>query len=412
MPNPKPVILTNATLLDVKAGKNIADQNVLIENGRITEISGAAIKCQSANVIDLKGKTLMPGLCDAHVHVIAFTADFPLLNASSPFYVSAQAAKIMGDMLARGFTTVRDAAGADWGLAAAVEQGLINGPRLLFCGHALSQTGGHGDMRGPGDLGLHQCFCCAGLGHVCDGVPSVTKAAREEIRRGATHLKIMASGGVASPTDRITSTQFSEDEIRAIVGEADAAQIPVIAHAYTARAVNRAIRCGVKSIEHGNLIDSESVSLMLEYNVSLVPTLVIYRALIEEGEDAGLRADLVAKTFSVLDAGIAALEMAYKAGVHIAYGTDLLGRMHRRQNEEFDIRKEIVSAADLIRQATMNAAELFGMQDRIGQVATGFEADLIVIDGDPLSDIGLLARPHESIKMVMKGGRIMMRNDI
>lgn len=409
---PNPVLLTNAMLLDVKAGENIADQNILIKDGKITEISDAAIKCAGADVIDLKGRTLMPGLCDAHVHVIAFTADFPLLNASSPFYVSARAAKIMGKMLARGFTTVRDAAGADWGLARAVEQGLIAGPRVLYCGHALSQTGGHGDMRGPGDLGLHQCFCCAGLGHVCDGVPGVLKAAREEIRRGATHIKIMASGGVASPTDRIDSTQFSEDEIRAIVGEADAAQIPVIAHAYTARAVNRAIRCGVKSIEHGNLIDAESVSLMLEHDTTLVPTLVIYRALIEEGEEAGLPRTLVDKTWKVLDAGIAALEMAYKAGVHIAYGTDLLGQMHRRQSEEFDIRKEIVSPADLIRQATLNPAKLFQMEDQIGQVAIGFEADLIVVDGNPLSDIGLLARPEESLNLVMKGGEIMLRNNI
>jgi len=407
-----PILFTNATVLDVAAGENVADQNVLVRDGKITEISGAAIACSSAEVVDLKGRTLMPGLCDAHVHVIAYTADFSLLKSSSPFYVSAQAARIMGDMLARGFTTVRDAGGADWGLARAVEQGLIAGPRLLFCGHALSQTGGHGDMRGPGELSLHQCFCCAGLGTVCDGVDAVLKAAREEIRRGATHIKIMASGGVASPTDRITSTQFSEDEIRAIVGEADAAQIPVIAHAYTARAVNRAIRCGVKSIEHGNLIDEESVDLMREYEITLVPTLATYRALIEEGVEAGLAADLVAKTHQVLDAGIEALEIAYKAGVHIAYGTDLLGQMHRRQNEEFDIRKEVVSAKDLIRQATVNPARLFQMDDRIGQVAIGFDADLIVVDGDPLADIGLLARPRESLKMVMKAGRIMVRHDI
>lgn len=407
---PEPIIIKNATVLDVKAGENIADQNVLVRDGKITEISSGPIKLEAARIIDLKGKTLMPGLCDAHVHVTAFTFDLPLLNASSPFYVSAQAAKILKQMLNRGFTTVRDAAGADWGLARAVEQGLMAGPRVLFCGHALSQTGGHGDMRARGDQSLHQCMCCAGLGHICDGVPSVLKAAREEIRRGATHLKIMASGGVASPTDRISSTQFSEDEIRAIVGEADAAEIPVIAHAYTARAVNRALRCGVKSIEHGNLIDAESVNLMLEHDAALVPTLVIYRALVEEGEDAGLPADLVAKTWQVLDAGLAALELAYKAGVHIAYGTDLLGQTHYRQSQEFDIRKEVVSASDLIRQATINAAKLFRMENQIGQVAVGFDADLIVVDGDPLSDVGLLARPEESLKMVMKGGEIMMQN--
>ncbi len=400
------VIFVNANVLDPIAGKIRADRSVRVSEGKIAEIAGKAIKAKGAETIDLKGKILMPGLCDAHVHTTAFTANFANLGKTAPAYVTARASATVGGMLKRGFTTVRDAGGADWGLAKAIEEGLIHGPRLLYCGHALSQTGGHADMRGPGETAIDQCFCCAGLGHVCDGISEVLRAAREEIRRGATHLKIMASGGVASPTDRITSTQFSEDELRAIVGEAEAAMIPVMAHAYTGRAISRAVRCGVDSIEHGNLIDADAIKVMKEKGATLVPTLVIYRALVEEGADAGMPAHLVEKTWEVLDAGMQALEKSYKAGLKIAYGTDLLGQMHRRQSEEFAIRAEVVKPADLIRQATVNPAALFRMQDRIGQVKEGFEADLIVVDGNPLDDVRMLAAPDKNVKLVMKGGKV------
>jgi len=401
-------VFTDARVLDVLAGDYLAGQSVRVTDGRITEIGTTVSSGKDTVEIPLGGKTLMPGLCDAHVHVTAYTADFAKLKATSPFYVGIKAFEIMGGMLARGFTTVRDAGGADYGLAKAVEENPTMAPRLLFCGHALSQTGGHGDVRGPGEGSLHQCFCCSGMGHVCDGITEVLRAARDEIRRGATHLKIMASGGVSSPTDRITSTQFSEDELRAIVNEANAANIPVMAHAYTARAINRALRCGVTSIEHGNLLDQESVDIMLGHNRFLVPTLVIYHALVAEGTEAGLSAELVQKTYEVLDAGLDALKLAYEQNVNIAYGSDLLGIMHRRQLEEFTLRSPVVSNTDLIRQATCNAARLFEMEDKIGQVKEGLFADLLVVDGDPLADISVMTTPETSLKMVMKEGQICL----
>ena len=403
-------IFTNARVLDVVAGEYQTGQSVLIRDGKNVEI-GSSVKITKDSVeIPLNGKTLMPGLCDAHVHVTAYTANFAKLKATSPFYVGIKAFEIMGGMLARGFTTVRDAGGADHGLANAVEENPTAAPRLLFCGHALSQTGGHGDMRRPGEVSLHQCFCCSGMGHVCDGITEVLRAAREEIRRGATHLKIMASGGVSSPTDRITSTQFTEEELRAIVNEANAANIPVMAHAYTARAINRALKCGVKSIEHGNLLDQSSVDLMLNDDRFLVPTLVIYHALVQEGTEAGLSADMVQKTWEVLDAGLDALKLAHQQNVNIAFGTDLLGIMHRRQLEEFTLRSPVIPNDDLIRQATCNAARLFNMEDDIGQVKEGLLADLIVIDGDPLDHISALTTPEKSLKMVMKEGQICINN--
>lgn len=405
------LILSNATILDVVSGDRIEGRHVRIRDGKIVEIANEPLAPEGCEVVDLAGKTLMPGLCDAHVHVIAVTANFPALLAMSPAYVTAQSKEVMSGMLDRGFTTVRDAGGADWGLASAVEEEFLEGPRLLYCGHALSQTGGHGDMRSPGQNGLDQCFCCAGMGRVCDGVSEVRRAAREEIRRGATHIKIMASGGVSSPTDRITSTQFSDEEITAVVEEANAANIPVIAHAYTARAVNRALKLGVTSIEHGNLIDEESVALFKEYDRWLVPTLSTYQALVKEGEEAGMAADLVQKTYEVLDAGIKALEMAYWGGVKIAYGTDLLGIMHRHQLNEFTIRAAVCPPIEVIRQATLYAADLFGMKDQIGQVTEGFLADLIVVDGDPVDDISVMTQPDRYLKMVMKGGKILRQAD-
>ena len=405
--------LENATVLDLEAGELWEGRQVVIEEGRISAIEGGPLRTGLAELqrIDLGGRVLMPGLCDAHVHVTAVTANFAELRHMAPSYVAARAAGILRDMLMRGFTTVRDAGGCDFGLARAVEEGILVGPRILYCGHALSQTGGHGDMRGPGEQALEHCFCCAGLGTICDGVAAVRRACREEIRRGAHQIKLMVSGGVASPTDRIGNTQFALEEIRAAVEEAEAAELYVMAHAYTARAINRALDCGVRSIEHGNLLDESSVALLLEKQAFLVPTLATYRALAAEGVEAGMPAPLVAKVDEVLDAGIRALELAHRHGVKMAYGTDLLGIMHRRQLDEFAIRAEVQRPLDILRAATVNAAELFGMTGEIGVVAPGARADLLVLDGNPLEDLGVLQDPTRYLRAVLKDG-VFHKNEL
>jgi imidazolonepropionase-like amidohydrolase len=379
---------------------------VHVSAGRIKSISAKAPKvAKGTRVIDLKGKVLMPGLCDGHVHVTAVTPDFAALARYSPFYTAARSAEILESMLMRGFTTVRDAGGADYGLALAVEEGHIRGPRLLFCGKALSQTGGHGDVRSPGEnFSFDGCFCCPGLGRIVDGVDEMRRAARDEIRKGATQIKLMVSGGVSSPTDRVDSTQFSTDEIVAAVEEAEAANIHVMAHAYTARAVNRAIDCGVRSIEHGNLIDESSIALFAEHDAFYVPTLSTYQALSQEGVEAGFPPELIGKLDDVLSAGARALEMAYAAGVKMVYGTDLLGDMHRHQLGEFSLRASIIPAADLIRSATCTAAQLFGMEGEIGTVSAGARADLLVLDRNPLRNITVLENPEKHLKAVMKDG--------
>ncbi len=404
------MLFSNALVLDVVAGTYLPDQHVLVRNGRIAEIARVAPAWDGAKY-DLKGRVLMPGLCDGHVHVTAISADFATLVHTAPSYITAKAGGILRGMLMRGFTTVRDAGGADYGLAQAVDEGLLPGPRILFCGHALSQTGGHGDVRGAGDNSINGCFCCAGFGLVADGVDALRKACREEIRKGATQIKLMVSGGVASPTDRIDSTQFSMDELRAAVEEAEAANIPVMAHAYTARAINRALRGGVDSIEHGNLLDDSSVALFRETGKFLVPTLSTYRALADEGLAAGMPAPLHAKVFQVLDAGLQALERAHRGGVTMVYGSDLLGPMHKHQLLEFALRGEVQPAIDVIRAATVNAAALFRRSGELGVVAPGARADLLVVDGDPLRNLAVLRDPERNLRAIVKDG-VFYRNTL
>lgn len=396
--------LNNANLLDVREGKLLGARNIYIEDGRIREISQAPVQL-GKTVVELNGACLMPGLCDAHVHVVAATASFPDLMRWSPMYVTARAGQILSGMLMRGFTTVRDCGGADYGLAQSVEEGYLLGPRLLFSGHAISQTGGHADMRDKGE-NWEACTCCAGLGRVADGVPEMRRACREELRKGAHFIKIMASGGVSSPTDRIGNTQFAREEILAAVEEAEASETYVAAHVYTARAANRALECGVRSIEHGNLIDDSTIDLMLEKDAFLVPTMSTHEVLGTEGVAGGMTQHMCDKVFEVAKAGHKTHAHAHSRGVKMVFGTDLLGPMHRHQLLEFKIRSQFQTPAEVIRSATLTAAELFQMQGEIGEIATGVRADLIAIEGDPLSDISLLQEPDRYLRFVCKEGTV------
>jgi imidazolonepropionase-like amidohydrolase len=286
----------------------------------------------------------------------------------------------------------------------------VIGPRLLFCGKAISQTGGHGDMRGPGE-NYPVCACAAGLGRVCDGVSAVREACRDEIRKGATHIKIMASGGVSSPTDRIANTQFSLEEMTAAVEEAEAAELYVMAHAYTARAIRRALGCGVRSIEHGNLIDEGAIDLLVSRGAFLVPTMSTHEVLAREGVEAGMPRAMCEKVFDIVDAGKRNFPEAWRRGAKLVFGTDLLGSMHVHQLLEFALRGEFQKPIDVIRSATSVAADLFNMTGRIGVVAPGAYADLIVLDGNPLDDLGVLQRPDQYLKVVMKEG-VLHRNEL
>ncbi|MCF3932107.1 amidohydrolase family protein [Acuticoccus sp. M5D2P5] len=395
-------VLENANVVDVDAATVLPDRHVVIENGVIREISPSPVRLDEAERTDLAGRYVIPGLIDCHVHATAYSANLSEQPRQSPMYVAARSQEVLRGMLKRGFTTVRDEGGAEFGLALAVEEGWFTGPRILYCGKALSPTGGHGDLRPMGVDTQDESYALVSLGRICNGVDAVREAARDEIRRGAHHIKIMANGGISSPTDRITSDQFSEAEIAAAVDEAEMAGLYVTSHTYTARSVARCVRNGVRSIEHGNLLDEETVALMKEHGAYLVPTLSCFRALSEVGEASGFPPGRMDKIRQVLDGGIKAVEMAYRAGVPMAYGTDLLGPMHGYQLDEFALRADVVPPADLLRSATSNAADLVFRKD-IGRIVEGAQADLAVLDANPL-DAGVLPAFADHLRAVYKGG--------
>ncbi|MFD1860746.1 metal-dependent hydrolase family protein [Aeromicrobium camelliae] len=398
--------VTQARILDPEGGTLSDPRDIILHEGRIAAITAPGeVDARDDEVLDAGGRVVMPGLIDAHVHVTASTADLARLGETSPFLVAAQAQQLMGQMLLRGFTSVRDAAGADYGLAEAVDRDLFVAPRLFFGGKALSQTGGHGDVRGPGSQIVDDHACCPHIGIVCDGVSEVRRAARAQLRTGAHHVKVMLSGGVASPTDRVDSTQFSDEEILAIVEEATGANRYVLGHAYTARAVNRGLRLGVRSIEHGNLIDETSIPLFREYDAFLVPTLVTYDRLKAEGAEHGLPPASQRKVDDVLSYGLGALKLATEGGANVVFGTDLLGGMQQHQSREFLIRAEVASPQQILRSATTTAARLLQAEGELGVVAPGAHADLLVVEGNPLEDITLLADPATTLAAVLKGGR-------
>lgn len=401
------ILFENCAILDSTHPERREDFHVLVENDRIKEVSDRPIKAENAQKVNIRGRTLMPGLTDAHVHVTAVTANLAAVGSLSPTLIAAKAKDILEGMLMRGFTTVRDAGGADWGLAEAVQQGYFKGPRLLFSGHALSQTGGHGDSRNKNN-NLEACACTYNTGvlsRVVDGVDEVRKASRDELRKGATQIKIMASGGIASPTDHVANTQYSMDEMRAIVAEAEAARTYVMAHAYTARAIKRAIEAGVRSIEHGNLIDREAAELMAEKGAFIVPTMSTYEMLFRMGRQAGFGEEGMRKLNDVREGALTALEICKAAGVKIGSGTDLLGEMHPYQSLEFSLKAQVLSPHEVITSATQTNAELFRMEGEIGVIAPGAYADLLVVEGDPLKDLNLLQEQGKYLAVIMKEGQ-------
>lgn len=383
--------------------------SVLVEDGLVKEVSNRPIASPSATSIDLRGRTLMPGLIDAHIHIVLTEVNLRLLADVPLTLLAAKGSVAMRAMLYRGFTTLRDTGGADYGIKAAVEQGLFEGPRLFIAGQPLSQTGGHADHR-LRTQDREFCACCSGLSwtaRVADGVPDVIKAARDELRKGADQIKIMVSGGVASQADPLESLQYRIDEIEAAVDEATRWGTYVCAHAYSAKAIERAVRAGVRTIEHGNLIDAPTAQLMAQRGAYLVPTLVAYDALKRRGPDYGLSSYSLAKNELVLHAGLRSLDIARGAGVKIGFGSDLLGQLQNDHCNEFIIRREVMSGPDIIRSATLINAEIVNQAGKIGELVPGAFADLLVVDGDPYRDISVLLGEGRNLAGIMLNGRFV-----
>ncbi|MBL8807168.1 MAG: amidohydrolase family protein [Rhodospirillales bacterium] len=396
----------NFQMLDPEADGLKGGYEILVEGDRIREVSAKPIKSKAASVVDCGKRTLMPGLIDSHVHVVLSEVVIRNMESVPLTLMAARAAAQMRKMLARGFTTVRDTGGADWGLKEAVDKGHIAGPRLFIAGKAIGPTGGHSDGRRRTDYGAN-CHCCNALAFsmgVADGVAGVRKAVREEMRQGADHIKIMMSGGVASPYDPLDSLQFSMEEVGAAVEEAHAFGRYVCAHAYTPAAIIRAAKGGVRTIEHGNLVNDEAAKLMAKKGMFLVANLVTYFEMKKRAADFGMNAEMLAKNDLVIDGALRSLEICKRHKVPVAYGTDLLGQLQDEQSQEFSLRARVLSPIEIIRSATTVGAQILRMEGKLGCIRPGAFADLIVVDGNPLKNLALFEGQGRHIPAVMKGG--------
>lgn len=402
------ILFRNAKLLDPEADALQGGVSVLVEGETIREVSAKPIRAPGADAIDCAGRTLMPGLIDCHVHAMLSEVNLRYLEAVPLTMMTVRAASLVRAMLDRGFTTVRDTGGADWGMRDGIAQGLLPGPRMFIAGRALGPTGGHSDARRRTDVHKDHCHCCNAMSfclEVVDGVDAMRAAVREQLRQGADQIKIMVSGGVASPYDPLDSRQLSLPEIATAVEEAAAFGRYTQAHAYTPDAITRAVSQGVRTIEHGNLIDEKSAKLMKQKGAYMVANLVAYYAMRERAREFGMTPDMLAKNDMVIDGGLKSLEICKRAGVPVGYGSDLLGALQVDQSREFLLRREVLSPIEIIRQATLVGAEIVRMPGKLGVVKPGAFADLLVVDGDPIKKLELLTGQGENLSVIMKAGR-------
>jgi imidazolonepropionase-like amidohydrolase len=382
----------------------VAESTVHCRDGMIVAIGGdppAETSSGEYRMIDADGRLVTAGLIDAHFHANGVGLDLLQIEAAPSSYVASAARQRLERALRRGFTTVRDVAGGDLGLTRALGEGLIDGPRYLFAGRALSQTGGHGDPR-PGHLDV----CCGGTGHLCevvDGVDDLRRAVRERLRTGSHVIKVFASGGVVSPTDPLRLSQYSADELRAVCDEAERRESYVAAHAYSPEAITHAVTNGVRTIEHGNLLDDATAALMAEHGAFLVPTLIAYQAMAERGEQLGLSEVSRIKNREVLAAGVGSIEIARRHGVRIGLGTDLMGDLETEQLREFELRCAVESARDLLVAATVTNATIIGRPE-LGVIDAATPADLVIFDDDPLETPAAL---WKSGRTVVRGGVVV-----
>ena len=400
-------VFTGGRVLDPEQGVVVDGLQVLVTGDRIAAVGRALELPADVVTIDVGGRTIMPGLIDCHVHVVAETLDL-WGNMTAPASLAAlRAARVMNEALMRGFTTLRDLGGADYGLVRAVNEGVIAGPRIVICGKGLTTTGGHADLRSRTDdrPGLFSDRL-GSMGLIVDGVDNVRAACRTMIKEGADFIKVMANGGVSSPNDPIHSIQYSRDEIAAMVEEAENAGLYVAAHVYTDKAIRRCVELGVHSLEHCNLIEPETARLAAEKGCIAVPTLVAYDALALEGEALGLGAAEFAKIEVVQSGGLRSLEVMRDAGLPMAFGSDLLGQLRKYHCMEFEILAKVLSPAEIIRSATTIGARLCRLEGQAGVIAAGAFADLLVIDGNPLQDITVLQGDGARMDAIMTRGAL------
>ena len=399
------ILFEHAQVLDCTGRDPQPERAVLVENGRIAKVGTAgSLRTRADRVVDCAGRTLMPGLIDAHAHLAIVDFEVSSAQRQAPAVYALRVTRNIEATLAAGFTSVRDAGGLDWGYKDAAARGLIRSPRLFICNSWISQTGGHGDFRRENDTReppYNPGVYCPSL--VVDGPERVRWAAREVLRRGADQVKVMANGGAVSPTDDMWSTQFTVEELGAAVAEAKATGKYVMAHTYTPQSMRNCVEAGVRTLEHGNFLDEATAQLLKTSGTYLVPTLAVYELIAAEGREHGVPENSVRKIEEALAGAYTSLEIAQDAGVTIGSGSDLLGVHQPLKARELQFKARVLGAMGALVASTATNAGILGMGDELGTVEEGKLADLLLVDGDPAADIGILEEA-ERIRMVVLGG--------
>jgi imidazolonepropionase-like amidohydrolase len=403
-PAAKTVVIHAGRLLDVKTGKTLTNQTIVIQGGKVASVGSVGSDAQvpaGAEVVDLPNATVLPGLIDAHVHLtMATNFGYSRLGISVPreALTGARNARVTLDA---GFTTVRNVGASgfsDVALRDAINAGDVPGPRMLVSGPALSITGGHADNN------LLPFEYHATSDGVADGVDGVRHMVRQDIKYGADLIKFMASGGVLSHGDNPQASQYTQEEMKAIVEEAHRLGRKVAAHAHGAQAIRWASDAGVDSIEHGSYIDDAAIAAMKKNGTYLVPTLYLMDWFFDNAEKIGTPAELIAKGHEVMPAARKNVARAFAAGVKVGFGTDAAVYPHGLNAHEFAVMVKLgLTPLQAIQAATINDADLLGWSDKVGTIESGKWADIVAVDGDPLADVTTLER----VKFVMKGGEVV-----
>src|SRR5215469_9863177 len=406
-------LFTNANLVLEGCGQLQKSFDVLTNDNRIEAVSATRLAGDGAAVIDVAGRTLMPGLIDAHAHITGLSLS-PRNSAYPAEEITSASASYLKASLMDGFTSIREAGGADHSVARLLGEGKIIGPRLFYSGRALTQTGGGADFRTPDEV-VDPCgepgpFSVMAV--IADGIDEVRKAAREELRRGAAQIKVFVSGGVVFPSEaHPTVYEYSLEELRAIVEEAQGRGTYVMAHVYTDEGVRRCLLAGVRSIEHANFVSEETVAMMARAGAYLDPTFISLVQRIESAAETGLPNNIVDNLKATVAKGQQVYRWAKRYQVPIAFGTDLWGpQAQQSQLREFEMRIDLDDPPSIIRSATRINAELL-MQSGLGTISAGAYADLLVVDGDPLSDVKVMTDPQKNLKLIMKDG-VIYKNEL
>lgn len=417
----KQVLIENVKLIDYNSQMLTSSKHVLINGNTIQTISDLPIKAMGNDLIkiDGKGKTLIPGLIDAHVHLVfgALTMPQMMKNDLSEEFLINTVGQSAQQMLMRGFTSVRDVGGPIFPLKAAIDKGKLMGPRIWPSGATISQTAGHGDFRTPEEksrrfFGIVSRAERYGATFIADGRDEVLTAVRENLRFGASQIKLMAGGGTSSAYDPVDVTQYTLDEMKAAVEAAEDWGTYVTVHAYTPRAIRRAIEAGVKCIEHGQLLDEETLQLIAQKNIWLS-----LQNLVEDTPDMDPQRRIKRKP--VIEGQEKVWPMAKKIGVKLAWGTDFLFEpdLNKLQNAFILRLQKWFTNAEIIKMVTQDNGELLQLSGlrspypgKLGMIEEGALADLLLVDGDPLKNLKLLADPDKSFLLIIKDGQIYKNN--